>query len=298
MFENGDTDICGLRPNQMVLKQNDPAFRAKFDINRSISTSYRYIGWNARREFFKDKRVRQALTMLVDRNRICKDVMRDFAKPMHGTVHPENPAFWKELPQHAWPFDPERAKKLLADAGWKANENNGVLSRNGVPFKFTLLIVSNSPEFEAIANLIKDSFSKVGIVVDISNLEWSVLLQNVERLEFDAVILGWRLGYAEDPYQLWHSSQTGEKQSNHCNFVNKEADRIIENCRRELNETKRFALLKRFQEIILEEQPYTFLFVSERLVTYDKRIRNITYKLTGSRVARWWVPTAEQKPRE
>jgi peptide/nickel transport system substrate-binding protein len=298
LFEKGDVDICVLRPNQMNLKEHDPAFRDKFEIHRSTANSYRYIGWNARDEHFKDKQVRRALTMLIDRDRIIKDVMRGYAKPMHGTVHPENPAFWKELPNHAIPFDPENAKKLLTDAGWKDSDGDGVLDRNGVPFKFTLLIVSNSPEFESIANLIKNSMAKVGIEVSISNLEWSVLLQKVERLTFDAVLLGWRLGYAEDPYQLWHSSQIGEKQSNHCAFVNKEADRIIENCRRELNETKRFALLKRFQEIILDEQPYTFLFVSERTLAYEKRIKNVTYKLTGAEINRWWVPKELQKQKD
>ena len=184
---------------------------------------------------------------------------------------------------------------MLAEAGWKDSEGDGVLHKDGIPFKFTLIIRSNNPEFEHIGNLVKTACAKAGIVVNVSNLEWSVLLQQVERLKFDAVLLGWHLGITEDPYQLWHSSQVHEKESNFCYFVNKEADHIIENCRRELNDQKRYKMLQRFQEIILDEQPYTFLFVSKGLRAYDKRIQNVSFKLTGGDADRWWVPRTSQK---
>jgi peptide/nickel transport system substrate-binding protein len=80
--------------------------------------------------------------------------------------------------------------------------------------------------------------------------------------------------------------------------VNKEADRIIENCRRELNDERRYKMLERFQEIIIEEQPYTFLFVPLRLVAYDKRIQNVKYKLIGPDRDRWWVPLDKQKHKD
>ena len=295
LLESGETDYYNLTPSQMEQREKDPKFNERFGTNISIANSYRYIGWNARNPLFSDKRVRQALTMLIDRERICKDIMRGYAIPHHGTFHPDHPAFWKETNSRAWPNDADRALKLIAEAGWKDNDGDGVIDKDGRPFKFTLLIRSNSPEFEAIANLVKSSLAKAGIVVVVNNLEWSVMLQQVERRKFDAVLLGWLLGLSGDPYQLWHSSQTDDKESNHCNFVNKEADRIIERCRRELNDERRYKMLNRFQEIIMDEQPYTFLFVPKRLVAYDKRIQNVTFKLIGADRDRWWVPAAQQK---
>lgn len=296
LFEAGQTDLNGLTPSQMRAKEKDPQFLEKFDINISVASNYRFIGWNARKPFFKDKQVRQALTMLVDRERVCKTIYRDYAIPQHGTVHPENPAYWKGIEKRAWPYDPAKAKQQLAAAGWKDTDGDGVLDKNGVAFKFTLMFPANSPEIEGVANQVKDSFAQAGIEVALNNLEWSAFLQKIERLQFEACILGWRLGVGEeDPYQLWHSSQTDEKESNFCYFVNKEADRIIEDCRRELNPAKRYAMLHRFQEIILDEQPYTFLMVAKRLVAYDKRIQNVQYRLVGSNQSRWWVPTELQK---
>jgi len=298
LLESGETDVYGLTPSQMEQREKNADFNARFNVKISISNVYRYIGWNARNPLFSDKRVRQALTMLIDRDRICKDIMRGYATPHHGTYHPDHPAFWKEIDARAWPYAPDRAMKQLADAGWKDTDGDGVIDKDGRPFKFTLVIRSNAPEHEAIANLVKSSLGKAGIVVNVSNLEWSVMLQQVERLKFDAVLLGWQLGLSGDPYQLWHSSQTGEKASNHCNFASKEADRIIESCRRELNDKKRYEKLRRFQEILLDEQPYTFLFVPKRLPAVEKRIENVSYKLIGSDRDRWWVPTAKQKHKD
>ncbi|MCZ7646363.1 MAG: ABC transporter substrate-binding protein [Planctomycetota bacterium] len=296
LFESGQTDVNGLTPPQMKAKENDPEFRKKFDVNISVANSYRYVGWNARKPMFADKRVRQALTMLVDRQRICDTIYRGYAIPIHGPVHPENPAYWKETPNHVWPFDPERARKQLDEAGWMDSDGDGIRDKDGVPFKFTLLFPANSNEFDAMGNQIKSEFGKAGIEVTLSNLEWAAFLQKIERLQFDACILGWRLGAGEeDPYQLWHSSQTDEKESNFCNFVNTEADRIIEECRRELDSRKRYERLHRFQQLIMEEQPYTFLFVSKRLVAFDKRIHNIQYRLVGSNQSRWFVPKELQK---
>ena len=209
-------------------------------------------------------------------------------------MHPESPMYWKGIEAQAWPFDPQRAKAALDAAGWRDSDKDNIREKDGVKFEFNLLIVSNVPEYESLANLIKDEFGKAGILVNINNLEWSAFLQKIERLQFDACILGWQLGLVDDPYQLWHSSQCDEKESNHCGFANKEADRIIESARRELDQDKRKKMLERFQQIIHEEQPYTFLFVQKRLVGYNKRIQNVKYRLVGSSSDRWWVKQAEQ----
>jgi len=294
MLEGGDIDFLGLTPSQMKPREKNKAFLDRFKTNISVANVYRYLGWNARNPLFKDKRVRQALTMLVDRDRICKDIFRGYAIPQHGTVHPESPMYWKGIEKEAWPFDPERAKKLLAEAGWKDTDGDGILDKDGVKFEFTLLIRSNSPEFESLANMVRDSFQGAGIKVNVNNLEWAVMLQKVERLKFDAVLLGWQLSLTEDPYQLWHSSQTHEKESNHCDFENVRADRLIELSRRTLSEKKRQQILEEFQKILLDEQPYTFLCVSKRLVAIRKVVQNVEYKLPGADRDRWWEKKEDQ----
>ena len=294
MLQTGDLDVQSLTKAQAKQYTNDLEFLKKWPINVSVANVYRYIGWNERKPMFDSAKVRRALTMLIDRKRVVEDIYRGFALTMNGPAHPDSPVYTTEINKYAVPYDPKQAAALLAEEGWTKG-SDGVLYKNGEPFKFTLLFVSGSPEYESVANLVKDSFAQVGIVVNTSNLEWSVLLQKVDRHEFDSVILGWRLGLEDDPYQLWHSSQTVEKGSNHCNFKNTEVDRLIEEGRRELNDEKRTKMFQRVNEIIAEQQPYTFLLVEKRTAAYDHRLENVVYKLTGADTTRWWVPTGQQK---
>ncbi|MBE7462843.1 MAG: hypothetical protein HS116_05030 [Planctomycetes bacterium] len=297
LLDAQELDVNGLTPNQWLGKKDDAEFLKKIAVDVSVANVYRYVGWNSRKPWFKDKQVRQALTMLIDRERICEHIYRGYAIVQHGNVHPDSPMFWPGIVEADRKFAHNSAKgrQQLAAAGWRDSDGDGILDKDGVKFEFTLLIVSPSSEYESIANLIKDEFAKAGIVVNINNLEWSAFLQKIERLQFDACVLGWRLGITDDPYQLWHSSQNGEKESNHCNFVNKRADELIERMRRELNQERRKEMMTEFQKILHEEQPYTFLFVQKRIVGYDKRIQNVKYKLIGADEDRWWVPLGQQK---
>jgi peptide/nickel transport system substrate-binding protein len=295
LFEAGKLDVNALSKSQAKEKLKDEAFLKKAGINVSVAGVYRYIGWNARNPLFASTRVRRALTMLVDRQRIVNDVYRGFALPLNGPVHPDSPTYTPEMEKFAVPYDPAQAVNILNEEGWRDTDGDGVLDKNGVPFKFSLLFRAGSPEYESVGNLIKDSFAQAGLIVNPSNLEWSVLLQRLNRRQFDAVIIGWQLGLEDDPYQLWHSSQTVEKGSNHCYFVSKEADRMIEEGRRELDDARRTALFRKVYEIIAREQPYTFLLVEKRTMAYDRRIQNVVYKLPGSDMDRWWVPKQLQK---
>lgn len=295
MLQAGDIDIEALTKAQMKDNKDNPEFNKKFNINVSVANVYRYIGWNCRNPKFATEKTRRALSMMVDRKRIVEDIYRGYALPLYGPAHPDSANYSPEIEKISPQFDVEGARKLLAEDGWKDTDGDNVLERNGDPFKFAILYPSGSPEVESIANLVKNTFAQVGIIVTPSPIEWSVFIEKVERLKFDAMMLGWRLGMEDDPYQLWHSSQTIEKASNHCGFVNKEADRLIENGRRELDDQKRIAMFKKVNELIVQQQPYTFLLVDKRTIASDKRIQNVQYKLVGAMRDRWWVPAEMQK---
>jgi len=289
-----ELDLYSLNKAQAKDKSADPNFTQNFNINVSVANVYRYVGWNSRKAMFSNAKVRRALTMLIDRQRIIDDIYRGYALPLNGPSHPDSPNFTPEIDKLAVPYDPEGAKKILAEEGWKDTNGDNVLEKEGQPFKFNLLFPSGSPQYEQLGNLIKNSFAQAGIDVIVAPLEWTVFIQKIERNQFDACILGWRLGLEDDPYQLWHSSQTGEKASNHCAFINKEADRLIEMGRRELNEDKRRGYFQQVQKLIVEAQPYTFLFVEKRTIAVDKDIQNVVYKLPGADLGRWWMPKAKQ----
>jgi ABC-type transport system substrate-binding protein len=170
------------------------------------------------------------------------------------------------------PYDPEGALKLLEEAGWTRNKQ-GWLEKKGKRFQFTLITNSGNPLREAILAIAQDAWKKIGIDVRTDRVEWSVFIQKrVNKLDFDALILGWSLGLDPDLYQIWHSSQSEHNQLNFVAFKNEEADDLIIKIRQEYDHDRQVAYCHRLHEVIAGEQPYTFLYVGKWTAILDKRI--------------------------
>jgi peptide/nickel transport system substrate-binding protein len=293
---NKGVDMVGLQPEQWLDQTNSEKFKENFHKLKYTSRSYSYIGYNMRRPLFQDKRVRRALTHLVDRERILRDIYRGMGRLITNNFFVDSPYYDHNIKPYEYSL--EKARKLLAEAGWRDTDGDGVLDKDGVKFEFVFASISSSKINGRIAVVMQEGCKKVGINMTINPYEWSIYLKKLEDRDFDVCSLGWRMGYESDPYQIWHSDQiTKKKSSNHVSFSNAEADKIIETARREFDLDKRIKLYNRFAQIIHEEQPYTFLIAPYSLVAADRRYRNVeTYPL-GINWQTWWVPRGEQKHR-
>ncbi len=292
VLKQGGLDLMGLRPIQWVRQTQTKRFEENFQKLKYFLPSYSYIGWNMRRPLFADRRVRQAMTMLMDRDMILKKVLFGLGTVINGTFYINSPEYNHNL--KPYPFDPKAAVALLRDAGWADRNGGGVLERDGVPFAFEFLISAGSKFGEQIATILQENLKGVGIKMEIRKLEWAVFVQRVDEHNFDACTMGWSLGWDTDPYQLWHSSQA-DKGSNFVGFRSEEADRLIEAARQEFDPPKRRLLFNRFSEILHEEQPYTFLFTTDALVAVARRFQNVEVYPMGLTPREWWVPKELQK---
>ena len=124
--------------------------------------------------------------------------------------------------------------------------------------------------------------------MDIIRYEWAVFVQKLQKQDFQVVTLSWSLGYNEDPYDLWHSSQASGG-FNFVSFKSKEADALMEQGRREFNEKRRIKLFQRIEEILYREQPYTFLFCNPSLVVVSKRFDNVIVHKSGLHIEEWKI---------
>lgn len=292
----GSLDLLELTPDQWVQRGNDPQFESgALRKYQYLLSQYTYIGYNLRNPLFEDRRVRQALTMLIDREKIRHDVYFDLAEIVAGPYLPNSPYHDPEL--SPWPYDPVRAKTLLAEAGWRDEDGDGILEKDGRKFVFTMLQIATSPIQQKMMPIIKESLAAAGIDMKIQNIEWSVYIQRLEEKNFEACCLGWSSPLDSDPYQVWHSSQAElPGSSNHVGFVNPEADRIIEELRRTFDMEKRIELSRQLERLLHEEQPYTFLFSPYALVALAERYRNVRVFSYGIPDSILWVPKVEQKP--
>ncbi|MBI4683111.1 MAG: peptide ABC transporter substrate-binding protein [Nitrospirae bacterium] len=265
-FYGGAIDSYGVEPHQVERLKDDP----KYQNFSGLSFGYSYIGYNMRRELFKDKRVRKALGMAVDTDKIIRYVMYNEAERITGPFIKQTDYYDKSIPP--LPYDPEGALKLLGEAGWRKN-NDGWLEKDGKRFAFTLVTNSGNDLRKSVLTIAQDSWKKIGIDVKTDVVEWSVFLgKHINTGNFDALILGWSMGIDPDLYQIWHSSQTGPSQLNFVGFINKEADDLIVKIRQEYDYGKQVEYCHQLHRIIADEQPYTFLYVGKWTAVLDKKI--------------------------
>ena len=279
-LRRGEGEITEPTSMQLVkVPAEDPTFLESFKVLKWINlrSPYSFIAWqtgprNGRKLPFADKRVRQAMTMLLDREKILRDIWAGVGQVATGPANPNskvhNPAI------KPWPFDPERAAELLAEAGWEDRDGSGIL-RNaaGEPFEFELTIMAGSEVDERLGNYIRDQCAGAGIRCRLRPTDWAIFNSLSKARDFDAIVLAWLPSSPEpDPRQVYHSAAIGQAGDNIVQWSCPEADRLIDEGRRTIDTEKRHAIWRRFLEVLHEEQPYTFLrdvpwfrFVSRRV---------------------------------
>ena len=285
-LKKGEIDFAGIRPIQWERGTSSPSFNERFNKVEYYVPSFSYIGWNQKKAYFADKRIRHAMSMLVNKEAIREKLLFGHAVMVEGDQYIFGEAYDKNIKPD--PYDPEAAKRLLDEAGWIDHDGDGVRDKDGVPFKFDFYYSAGSNFAAQIGTMLREDLSHVGIVMELRGLEFNALTRVLDEKTFDAATLGWTVPLENDPYQLWHSSQVAGG-SNYISFNNAEADELIETIRVEFDKSKRNKLFKQFQKILHDEQPYTFLFNNASLVAYNKRFTNVKIYRLGVDIREWKV---------
>ena len=289
-----------IQPVDFVENVKDPG---KFNLKKALVTEpgYVYIAWNNKNPLFADKKVRWALSHGIDRQSIIDKIIYGMGTPVSTPVFIKSKYYNTDLPEVK--YDPEESKKLLAEAGWKDTDGDGVLDKviNGkkTDFKFTFMN-NNNPKRRKVMLIVIEQLKQLGIQADLQDYEWSVFLDKTKKHQFDACYAAWQLGVTpEDPYQIWHSSQSEGEGSNSISYKNPESDRLLEENRTLFDEAQRVELLKKWQKLIYDDQPTTFLWVEPSRYLYSDRYRNTRwYAYPDSPLLNeWWTPTADQRYR-
>lgn len=294
-FRSHEIDFMVPTSEQFVELSKNEEFAKEFECLRywNPGTGFSYIGWNYDTPFFKDQRVRLAMTHLINRQLIIDKLLGGLGQIVTGPFYALGKQYDSSI--EAWPYDPEAAKKLLLEAGWLDTNGDGILDKDGTAFSFKFMIVSGTPIYERIARLLKDEMAKVGIELNADPYEWSVFGERLNQRSFDATMLAWGGTVLQDPYQIWHSSQIEGRGSNRIGFANSEADALIEQARQTLDEEKRNRLYHRFHQIVHEEQPYTFFRARPSIRFLDKRFKNVKAHKLGLDTLEWYVPAEKQR---
>ena len=261
-----------------------------------FSPQFQYLGWNELAGPFKDRRVRIALTMLLDRQDFVDKKLHGDAIVVSGAQYVFGPAYDNAVAPIG--YDPETARDLLTEAGWTDSDNDGILDRNGEKFQITLRVPQGRAIYTQIAEVLQKNLKNVGIDLQIQMMEWASFIDKFRAKECDATIARWAMPIESDPFQIWHSSEGAREKrgSNTISFRNQKADELIEMLRVTLDDGKRFRINQSLHRLLDSEQPYTFLWAPKEFGAYHKRFRNVKwYRLRpGFNLAEWYVPKEEQ----
>ncbi len=291
----GNIDRMGLTPLQYTRQTEYPRFARMYNKYRYVPFSYVYLGYNLEDPRFADRRVRQALTHAINKKEIIDGVLLGLGEESIG---PYKPGTWfcnPDVPR--FPYNPEQAKALLAQAGWQPDAQ-GVLSKDGRPFEFTILTNQGNDLRVRTAEIIQRRLQEIGIRVKIRTVEWAAFVKEfIEKGRFEAVLLGWNTGLDPDQYDIWHSSKTKPGELNFNHYKNPEVDQALEEGRHTFDTEKRRQAYFKLQELLAEDQPYTFLFIPDALPAIHKRFRGVKPAPAGLdyNFDKWYVPKGEQK---
>ncbi|MCE3279578.1 MAG: extracellular solute-binding protein [Bacteroidetes bacterium] len=267
----------------LIELQKDTNFNANYNARFTDTYYYGYMCMNQkpdgikRKPIFTDKKTRRAIAMLVPLDDINKVVNKGKNKRIVGPVSPLKPEYNSDL--KLIQFDIEGAKKLLDEAGWKDTDGDNIRDKmvdgKKIKFEFDLNYSNSDVAWKDISQMTSEAMYKAGVKANMNPLDFSVIIGNANNHDFDMMIGGWGGSFAPEDYtQIWHTSAWVTKGSNFGGFGNAESDAIIDSIKYEMDDNKRAVLVKKFQQIVYDEQPYVFMFSSLRRNVIHKRFGN------------------------
>jgi peptide/nickel transport system substrate-binding protein len=291
-LESGEIDEMRLSADQWRASQTDPGFSRCCRSTLFYDLSFFYIGYNNRSPLFSDALTRRAMTRLLDRSGIVKNLLFGTGRILSGPWPADSPAYDATVAPE--PFDPEGARRMLAEAGWKDSDGDGILERAGHKFDFELLYGSGSASARPISEIFRERLARAGINCRPQAVEWAAFTKRIDAGEFEAVADAWS---AADPnpdiYSMWHSSQAPPNGLNNLSYSNPEADRLLVEARTEPDAQKRLTLYHRLHRVLHDDSPATFVLQSAQKFAVSKRIGGLVTTPLGPfkfwpGAAGWW----------
>ena len=301
-LKNGEVDfVTDVHPDDAAILKRE---FSNIKVETISGRDYDYIGWNnidhnlyrksngkiiKPHPLFGNKEIRLALTMAINRKEIIDGYFGEFA---HLSESPISPIFkgFLDTSLKIIQYNPEEAKRILYQNGWKDSDGDKILDKDGKPFKFKLTIASGKPHREFAATIIKKDLTKIGIDVEIEILETSLFFNNLFEKKFDAWIAGWTVPLDLDLEAFW-GSNLNENFFNVCSYQNFEVDRIFSELRKVKSLEEKKNLIHRFQKILQNDQPVTFLYWIDNIIAYNKKLKNTKINPIAytNRIWEWYI---------
>lgn len=260
----------------------------RLELRRYWSRTWVPIAWNAQRDPFSSAEIRRALTQAIDRQTIVETLWGEFARvtpsPIGGSVWAQDPAL------KPWPYDPAAARRIFAAQGFADRDGDGIIERNGKPFRFEITTnAGNQQRVDALV-LIQEQLKRVGIAAIPRQIEFNSMNAQINSGDFDALVVGLTMDTGLDlTVQLGSRALAGDL--NFARYENPEMDRLIRLSLEQIDFEHSKPYLFEIQRLQHRDQPYTLLWESQRFHAINRRLRgavpNVLFSL--AKLQDWWV---------
>jgi peptide/nickel transport system substrate-binding protein len=264
-FKQGTIDFMqnDLEPDMLPwLRKNTDA-----DIEMHQGTTFQYIGINLTHPILRRQKVRQAIACAIDRDGIIRHLLKNSVTAAAGLLSPHNWAYDDGV--RRWPYDRERAKHLLDEAGYPDPDGDGPMPRFRLSFKTT-----NIDLRRRIAEAVKEQLKQIGIEIEIRSYEWGTFFSDVKNGNFHLYSLAW-VGI-EDPdvyYQIFHSAAVPPNGDNRGRYSNPKIDRLLERGRAALDRKDRQKIYGEVQRLLATDLPYIPLWWWKNVIVKKPALR-------------------------
>ena len=239
----------------------------------SYSTrQYVFVSWNTMRPYFAEQSVRQALAMAIDRQAIIDTLYFGYATLSKSPFVTNTWVHHRDI--EPWPYDPEKARQMLAEAGWEDSDGDGILDKDGTPFRFEILTNSDNDIRRDILIMIQEQLKRVGVDAQPRTLEFNTLTKREMAHEYDASLASMSVDTSLNLSYLFHTKAI-EDGYNWGVFSDPEVDRVLEELEKQADFQDAKPLYYRIQELLHEHQPIAFLYEPLRLCAVNKRLKNV-----------------------
>lgn len=288
-LKTGEVDIIDhVRPQDVDrLKGN-----SNIGLESIKGREYEYVGWNnidpsAYKErnkiipnrLFGNAKIREALSYAINKKEILNEYLDGYGDICVGPVAPIFKNFIDTSLKQI-NYDPDKAKKILYEEGWRDLNNDGILEKGNEKFSFVLDIPGNDSRRQFAAEIIKNNLKAIGIDVTVETLEFSVYNDKMYGHELNSWIGGWVVPIPITLKPFWYSDLK-KTPLNVSGFQNKEVDNILNQIEKTSNMIDNNEAVKKFQRILYEENPVTFLYWIDNIVGYNNSIKNIQINPLG-----------------
>ncbi len=288
-LENGEVDLVESIPSKDIerIKRN-PNLQVYPLSGRLMG----YLQYNFKRPQLADARVRHAISSAIDRRAMVEGLMYGYAQPAASPMTPAAGAGWAyDASLKPDPYDPDRSRQLLAEAGWIDHDGDGVLDKDGQVLEIELKTRTGDPVREDGALILQENLARVGIRVKTRLMEMAAVLNQVHKGEFDVYYGQWRSRLSPDLTALFGTAQTHDAGGfNDGGYSNPRVDELMRQAVSELDREKAKPLWHEVQRLLVEDQPWTPLYYRDLVVGINRRFQDCTPHLLSAYygIEKWW----------